>query len=553
MTDTTKLQSHFYIKLQGRDAPADLLQELEDITVESSLHLPDVATFVIHDSRLHWIDDESLAPGTPVQISSRLGTTKGPLFDGEIVEIEPNFKDNAQHLLVRAFDRLHRLSRGRHARSFLNVTDGDIIQKIAQEVGLSAKVDPTPQVHPYVFQANETNLVFLQRRAAALGYVLFVYEKTLHCVAPRDDGSPIELKLGKALQEFRPRMTTIDQVSGVTARGWDPDARREIVGQARDGRYTPQVGAGQSGGSVAQKAFQLEARDLVADRPIRVQAAADLLAQAVSERHAGRFVEAEGRCEGEPRLTSGMQVRIDGVGKRFGGSYFVTSVLHTYQPHEGYSTYFTISGLNLASILSALIPDSEMPIGNNLVIGVVTDNQDPEGQGRVKVKYPWLTSEHASHWARVVSVGAGPTRGIEFLPEINDEVLVGFELGDIHYPYILGGLWNGKDAPPKKSTEIVGGGKVRQRVIQSRTGHVITLDDDDAGGGIIIKDKNGNIIKIDTENNKLLVDIKGDISVKAQGDMTMEAQGKVTIKGQGVKIDGGGSTVDVKGTAINLN
>src|SRR5207244_13589829 len=149
--------------------------------VENSLHVTDVATLVRHDTRLHWIDEDSLAPGKVIQISAKVERQEKLLFDGEIVEIEPDFEPSTQRLMVRAFDRLHRLARGRHVRSFQNVSDGDLVQRIASEVGLQAKVGPTTQVYAYVLQDNETNLGFLRDRAAALGYLLYVDSKTLHC------------------------------------------------------------------------------------------------------------------------------------------------------------------------------------------------------------------------------------------------------------------------------------------------------------------------------------------------------------------------------------
>ncbi|HEX9371312.1 MAG TPA: contractile injection system protein, VgrG/Pvc8 family, partial [Roseiflexaceae bacterium] len=196
MADTDHLLSHFYLKLDGADAPAELMSAVLEISVESSLHLPDVATLTLHDPRLRWVDDALLAPGTPITVDARAGRQEQPLFDGEIVEIEPDFGPSTHRMVVRAFDRLHRLNRGRQVRSFRNVTDGDLVSKIAQEAGLKPEVGPTSQVHPYVFQANETNLAFLQRRAASLGYLLFVQGKTLHCAAPQSNGQTIELKWG---------------------------------------------------------------------------------------------------------------------------------------------------------------------------------------------------------------------------------------------------------------------------------------------------------------------------------------------------------------------
>jgi uncharacterized protein involved in type VI secretion and phage assembly len=133
-----------------------------------------------------------------------------------------------------------------------------------------------------------------------------------------------------------------------------------------------------------------------------------------------------------------------------------------------------------------------------------------------------LSAEHASDWARVVAIGAGADRGLELLPEIDDEVVVGFEMGDIHHPYVLGGVWNGKDLPPKKNQQVVAGGKVRQRIVRSRAGHQIVFDDSDGAGSVTIADKNGNTIKIDSASNAMSIDVKGNLSIKAVGQVTIK-------------------------------
>jgi phage protein D len=552
MTDLS-LPSQFHLQFDDSDAPEDLQRDLMEVTVENSLHLPDAATVILRDVRLQWIDDMRLMPGHTLKVFA--GTRPGgkPLFDGEIVELEPELVPGAIRLVIRAYDRLHRLARGRHVRSFQNMTDGDLVRKIAQEAGLQTKFGPASEVHPYLLQANQTNLALLQERARALGYFLYVEGKTLCCVPPSAEMPPIEIKWGAGLQEFRPRLSTIAQVGEVTVRGWDPAHRQEIVGQAKKGDGAPHIGEKRTGGEVAQSAFQMEATYLVTDKPVRTQVRADHLAKAVAGDHAARFVEAEGRCAGNPNLGVGVRARIEGVGERFSGEYLVTSAVHHYSAEQGYTIQFAVSGQRPATLLALLTPEPQTSAAEGLVIGIVTDNQDPEGQGRVKVKYPWLSSEHASDWARIVAPGGGPGRGIEFLPEINDEVLVGFERGDILYPYVLGGLWNGQDAPPLKSGDAVRGGKVQQRMLRSRTGHTILLDDSDSGGGITIQDKDGNKIVLDTAANSLAITFKGEVTVKSQGSLKLEAQGAVEIKGTGVKIDGGAATVDVKGSVINLN
>ena len=555
MPDPAALISHIYITLRGSDAPQALMHSLVEVTVDSSLHLPDVATVVLNDPGLQWRAHELLAPGTALVVStkSRNGASAQPIFDGEIVELEPDFRPGTQLLTVRAFNRLHRLTHGRYVRSFLNVSDADLVQKIASEVGLQAAVTSTSQIHDYVLQHNQTNLEFLRSRMSALGHLLVVRGRTLHSAPPTPGGAAVELEWGVSLSEFRPRLTAMGRADGVTVRGWDPANKREIVGQAENGRGTPEVGAERNGGQMVKTAFSLSSPMLVTDRPVRTQAAADQLAQAVADRIAGSYIEAEGVGPGDPSITAGALVRMSAVGERFGGTYYVTSATHSHRASEGYSVQFAVTGHRPGTLIGLLAPTAERDAVAGMVVGIVTDNQDPDGLGRVKVKYPFLSSEHASAWARLVAPGAGAQRGWEWVPEVNDEVLIGFEHGDVHYPYVIGGLWNGTDAPPQSSTQLVQSGKVQKRLVRSRTGHTILLDDSDGGGGISIEDSKGNKIQLDAQKNSLTIDVQGDAKIKAAGSLTLEATGKVELKGMGISVDAGGANVDVKGTTINLN
>ncbi len=541
----------------------ELMQDLVLLTVENSLHLPDVATVVVHDTRLKWVDEAGLEPGKGLKVRclpGSEGSQEQVIFDGEIVEIEPEFSASAQRLQIRAFDRLHRLARGQQVRSFQNVSDADLVRRLAQEVGLQSNVSGGNVVHDYVFQNNQTNLAFLQERAAAQGCLLYVEGRTLRYGPPSSTRGTVQLAWGQTLRTFQPRLTTLDQLVSTSARGWDPKQKQAIVAQSSTPQTAPELQSGQrDGGQAAKRAFSIDAKGLVAEAPLRKQALADKVAQGRLEHHASRFVEAEGVAAGDSRLVAGCHVELDNVGTRFKGKYLVTASRHVYREDKTYETEFTISGLQPATLLGLLRSPAGVPPNRGLVIGIVTDNNDPEKMGRVKVKYPWLSADHASDWARVVAVGAGNARGIQYLPEVNDEVLVGFEQGDIHFPYVLGGLWNGKDAPPE-SAAVTGSGVVK-RVIQSRAGHKIILDDTDGGGGITIEDKGGNVIKIETAQNTLTVSMKGDANVKAQGNMTLEATGNLSIKASGrVDVQGqaglkleSSAVAELKGAMVNIN
>lgn len=564
----------YYIKVGGALLEKATVGLVEEVTVETSLHLPSVATVTLLDQDLKLADGEEFAPGKKLEISAKSGREAKVIFDGEIVEIEPRMEGGVRRLVVRGFDKLHRLTRGMHVRRFAQSTDGDVIKKIAKEVGLTAKVgQETSTAHPYIIQANESNLTFLQRRAAAIGCLLYVKGDTLHCEPPGGNGAAVTITWSLELSAFYPRMTTVGQLNEVVARGWDPQQRHEIVGTSRGSdKMEPKVGEKKKGGTLAKSAFNIEAKQTVADRPVRSQAYAQQLARAIADRHAGRFIEAEGICGGDPSIVAGQKLQIDKVGTRFSGTYFVTNAVHSFAPGQ-YEVRFSVSALQPSTVLAALLPEQEAGVPPGLVIGVVTDNNDPEKLGRVKVKYPWLDKDLVSDWMRTASLGGGPDRGICFLPEVNDEVLIGFELGDFEHPYVLGTLWNGKDKPPApdKIGGLVSNGKVFQRVIRTRAGYELRFDENDNGsqGYIRLKTKSGRTliisdtdkgVEIKTDAHKVKLDDQGRVlTLESQGDLKISAKGKIAIEGQtGVEVKSNTSlalqatsTLDIKsqGTA----
>lgn len=210
------------------------------------------------------------------------------------------------------------------------------------------------------------------------------------------------------------------------------------------------------------------------------------------------------------------------------------------------------------SLLDLVEDRSTDPKINGVVIGIVTNNNDPEDLGRIRVKFPWLSNEDESNWARVATLMAGKERGIFFLPEIDDEVLVVFGHADINMPYVIGSLWNGKDVPPETNSD----GKNNIRMIKSRSGHVIRIDDTNGKEKIEIVDKTEkNIISIDAKDNKISIISDKDIEISAPN-------GKITIDAQDIEIRSSAATkiesvadmdveasgnMNIKGATINLN
>jgi len=239
-----------------------------------------------------------------------------------------------------------------------------------------------------------------------------------------------------------------------------------------------------------------------------------------------------------------------------------------------------------------------------VIMALVTDNQDPSGKYRVKVKYPWLSNgdNETSGWVRVCSFNAGKDRGMFCLPEVGDEVLVAFEHGDMDRPYIIGSLWNNSDTPHVENKKDGGQkGKNNARAFKSRSGHVlefcddkenkkekvtlktkaghrIVLDDTDSAKKVEIYDDEGNnYILLDAQNKKITMETKtGDILIKAKEKITLEAKQIETKSDQDTKMKVGANfemkassnmtlnasgsgevkssgTLTVKGSTVNIN
>ncbi len=589
--------SHLHVKAGKQSLGEAVLRDLVEIDVENNRHLPDVATLRFHldnaEGDITELPDKNfkdyLQQGTELEISQRENNKDKPIFKGEVISIGLEYggwePGGPMYVVIEAYDRTHRLHRGRKTRAFLNKKFSDIVSQVAQELGLKAVVDTTAGVHPYILQANQTDWGFVRQMADRVGYDLYVSDRELHFEKPQKAaGAPIVLNWGVDLLQFRMRATTAFQVPEVAVRGWDWRTQQAIVAKVSKGNGSPKIGEGRVGTAQAQGAFG-KSEVAIVDRPVGTQSEAKAMAQALADDIASGHVYAEGVTTfGMGEILPGKQLRIGGVGTRFSGDYYVTSTTHHYTNHEGYSTSFVVGGRRTATLAESVDAGSALvsPAGfHGVSTAVVTNVEDPDDLMRVKVKFPWLDDQLESDWVRIASPDAGPDRGIQFLPEINDEVLVAFEHGDVNRPYIIGSLWNGKSKPPKGNKAVFKSGKVNERIIQSRTGHVVILDDTPGEEKIIIRDKSKkNEIIIDSKSSAMNIKIGKDINIEAGGkiniqstrgdvaiscnnfsvsakqkceitantQMTLEAKAQMSVKGAQTTVEGK-SRVEVKGGA----
>ncbi|MEE1790774.1 VgrG-related protein [Streptomyces sp. BE308] len=575
------------VEFGGTPLPAKFVNTLVEGYVDDSRTLPDLFLLRFRDPDRVLLEQAGLKIGSEARLLARAGgdTAPKPLLDGVVTALEVELDETGTFTVVRGLDESHRLFRGRRVASYQNMTLADICGQVARRAGLKpGNVDIAGPVLEHIAQPNVTDWEFVRGLAEEAGAQAYVRDGQLHITRPaeasgapdasaRADRDPLVLELGSNLLRCRAGVSAAEQVSEVEVRGWDVQAKQPLVGRAPAGKSsTLELGV-----TAAEVAAPFgEARFVVTDAAYGAQAQVDQAAKALAERIAGSFAELEAVIRGNPEVRAGSAVALNAVGAPFEGRYTVTSSRHVFDAVRGYETWITVSGQQERSLfgLTGGAPGGGGGGGGSrcagLVSGTVTDTQDPEGSGRVKVRFPWLSDEYASDWARTAQSG-GTGGGEAFIPEVGDEVLVGFEHGHLDRPYVLAGLYNGKDrpggggsgasgsgAPAGDSGTPAGGGgagelvdptsgAVNRRTFASRSGNQLELLD--AANG-------PQGVRLRTGDGKLTIDLdrKGTaIVVNSDGSVTIEAKERVSITAaNGVALDAGRGALQLAGDSVTL-
>ncbi|WP_405470788.1 VgrG-related protein [Streptomyces anulatus] len=593
------------VEFGGTPLPAKFVNTLVEGYVDDSRTLPDLFLLRFRDPDRVLLEQTGLKIGTEARLLARAGggTEPKPLLEGVVTALEVELDDSGTFTVVRGLDESHRLFRGRRVASYQNMTLADICGQVAQRAGLKpGPVDIAGPVLEHIAQPNITDWEFVRGLAEEAGAQAYVRDGQLHITKPAEAGGapdasaraerdPLVLELGSNLLRCRAGVSAAEQVSEVEVRGWDVQAKQPLVGRAPAGS-SPTLELGVTAAEVSAPFG--EARFVVTDAAYGAQAQVDQAAKALAERIAGSFAELDAVIRGNPEVRAGTAVALNAVGAPFEGRYTVTTSRHVFDAVRGYQTWITVSGQQERSVYGLTGGSPAAASGSRcagLVSGTVTDTQDPEGSGRVKVRFPWLSDEYASDWARTAQSG-GTGGGEAFIPEVGDEVLVGFEHGHLDRPYVLAGLYNGQDRPgggggggspsagapgapgapgasgasgaPGASGAAgasggaggAGGGgelvdpttgAVNRRAFASKSGNQLELLD--AANG-------PQGVRLRTGDGKLTIDLdrKGTaIVIGSDGSVTIEAKEQVSIRAaDGVALEAGRGALELTGESVTL-
>jgi uncharacterized protein involved in type VI secretion and phage assembly len=581
------------IKFNGSALPRVWLDSLIDLRVERELQVPGRCTLRFVDPGYALLAANLVSLGMAIAISAPDG---GVLIDAEVTSIGADQQEGQQpHMVVVGHDKSHRLGRATMVTTYLQMTYSDVVRKVASANGLAVTTDSSGLKLDYLLQV-DSDLGLITELARRAGFDWWVEGQTLNFKKPAA-GTVVNLKLHEDLRSFSVRASG-QHPDSFTVDGWDSQKQAQVTSTATTSSAAVKASSALATAVASPSGAFGNAIVLTAGVAAGTQDEADQLSKALAQRAAACAVTARGVAEGTSHIKPGGSVKVEEAGP-LSGQYPVTKVEHLYSGGTAYITRFTAGDRRPTSLVDVF--GSANGNGRNgasaatshagLVVGQVTNINDPNKTGRVKVRYPGLSEKDESAWARLLSVGGGKARGNVWIPEVGDEVLVGFESGDPRQPVVLGGLFGDKSSIPAWAVQ---DGKVSARGMTSRLGHVVNLSDGTdpatqfvmlqlagekhtfklskqqvdlevpsgtpvnikAGSTKIAFSQEGSItiegldITIKATKNLSLEGVQG--SFKASAQLALEGSAQATLKGAMVQVEGSGVAA-VKGGIVQIN
>lgn len=548
------------VSLGGSKLPGDWQAALVELRVEMQYQVPSRVTLRFSDPGYKLLASQLAKLGAKVTVAdpAQGGTS---FVNAEVTAVSAEQRPGEQpELLVVALDLSHRMGRATKIKAYTDSSYSDIVMKIVHDAGLDPWVDNTGAQIDYVMQAG-SDLAFLSEIAHRTGFDWWVSGNDLHFAKPTK-GADVDLTLGEQLRTFSARVSGF-QPGSVAVDGWDRTSQKKVSSKANTA-VAPLASSKLADLTKGVSSFG-HTEVFTGGLGAQTNAESQMLAQSILDRALTAAVTAKGVADGNGKIVLGVTAKIDGAGP-LNGSYPVTAVEHVYRPASGFVTRFSSGERRPTTLVDSLGGAAGGMNGpytgaahfrSGVTVGVVTTNKDPENLGRVRVLFPGADTTSQTGWARVVSVGGGANRGSVWIPEVNDEVLVGFEGGDARQPVVIGGLFGTAQKMPQTAIK---DGAVQTRAMTSRLGHVIGLLDGSSNAEqaieLVLAGKQHSIhlgkdkVTVKVPENVPVEVTSGTASIKisGSGDITMEANNITLNAKQAVKIQGAQISVEAKAT-----
>ncbi|MCG8415964.1 MAG: type VI secretion system tip protein VgrG [Pseudomonadales bacterium] len=534
--------------------------EFDSIEVEKAVNMIPVARITIPDGNMPnkefpISDSDDLKPGSEIKIDAGYGDDEETIFEGIVVKHSVKISgDNYARLQIECRDKSIAMTVGRKNANYVDQKDSDIFSTlIGNYSGLTASTDSTTTQHPELVQYYCTDWDFLLSRAEVNGMLVVVDDAAVSVAAPDVSSSAsLGVTYGEDLIEFHADLDARSQFSQVKGFCWDPGTQ-DIVEQVAGTESLNDQGnldSSDLASVLGLDSYTLQTPVSMESTALGDWAAAQQVKSGLS-RITGRM-----KFQGSAKAKPGKLIQVAGVGDRFNGDVFVSGVFHeiaegdwSTEVHFGMSADWFAEKRDLATPpASGLLPGVE-----GLHIGVVMKlDEDPEKQNRIQVKVPVLQAETQGVWARLSNYYASNGFGEFFIPEIGDEVILGYLNNDPGHPVILGSLYSASRTPPYDLTAenyikaIVTQSKMKVEfddenkiitIVTPESNKIVISDDDKS---ILIQDQTDN--KVELSTGGITLDSPKDIAIKATGKISMDATGEISIS----------SSADVKASGLNI-
>ncbi|MEO1418153.1 MAG: type VI secretion system tip protein VgrG [Bacteroidota bacterium] len=570
----------FLVKIDGEAIPQTF--EVSTLAVTKEVNRIPRAKVILIDGDAAAADfpasnEELFIPGKEIELFAGFESQEEKIFQGLIVKHGLKINAAGQSMLkLECMDAAFQTTLARKNRYFSEVLDSDAIEDILGEYDLSPEVDPTEVNHQEMVQYETSDFDFIVTRAEANGRLCFISDGVFAIKAPDTSPEPVlTLRYGDTLLEFEAEIDVRDQYPAVKSQSWDYVNQELLEVEGAD----PGI---EEGGNLSASdlsaigglaSYDLRHSGQVVEEELQAWADACLLRSRLAK------IKGRAKFQGFAGVVPGDMVSVEGVGERFSGKAFVSGVRH----HISEGSWTTDVQLGLSAqwfaerIQLSPPPASSLLSGvEGLQVGIVTALEgDPDEENRILVKVPVISTEEEGIWARIATLdagtGDGEGRGTFFLPEIDDEVIVGFINGDPRDPVVLGMMHSsGKPAPLSASDDnhekgiitrsdmkLLFNDETKTMQMETPAGKKVMLDEDQ--GVIQLEDENGNKIVMDSSG--IVIESASDLVLKAGANLQAEGSANVEMKaGASFKAEGSaGAEVStsaiavLKGSLVQIN
>lgn len=551
----------FTIKINGTSIPSEL--NVLSIHINKAVNRIAIAKITILDGEANTgkfdvSSSSTFVPGEKISIECGYDSKNEIVFQGIITSQSIRIDDIVGAALeVECRDEAIKMIIGRKSLTFNNQKDSDIIATIIGTYsGLKARVTPTTTNWPGQVQYYVSDWDYIMARAESNGMLITTLNGTV-TVAPPDanTNSVFNVSYGNGLIQFNATMNAITQLDTVKANTWD--FKNQALASMQSTNTVPgpgNISSKKLSEVVGLADYQIQTTAPLENADLTNWAKAQLIKSEYSK------IQGEAKFQGTNLVNPGNYITLTGIGDRFSGDHFISSVTHDLS--EG--NWITEISIGLSPLWFTEEPDVMAPAASGLLPGargifngtVKKIDSDPDSQYRILVTVPLFDTKGEGIWARLSNFYATNGAGVFFLPEVGDEVIIGFLNEDPRYPVILGSLYSSSKLKPYEG--LTPNEKNSIKAIVSKSKIAIEFDDENVvwtlstpnKNTITVSDKDKEITIKDQNDNSIIMSSSG-ITIKSAKDINIEATQNVNIKGnQGINIASSGGDVSIKGINI---